>query len=79
MLVGQVALACVLLIAAGLLTKTFRALENAPLGFNPNHLLSVGIKLPGLKYHDAARQAKFYQELLEKIEALPENNRGDRR
>jgi putative ABC transport system permease protein len=71
MLVGQVALACVLLIAAGLLTKTFRALENAPLGFNPTHLLSVGIKLPGLKYHDAARQAKFYQELLEKIEALP--------
>jgi len=71
MLVGQVALACVLLMAAGLLTKTFRALEDAPLGFNPNYLLTVGIKLPGLKYHDAARQAKFYQEVLEKIEALP--------
>ena len=70
LIVGQVAFVCVLLITAGLLTKTFRALENEPLGFNPDHLLTVGIKLPSLKYNDAA-QAAFYQQLLEKVEALP--------
>jgi len=71
LIVGQVAFACVLLTAAGLLTQTFRALENAPLGFNPNHLLSVGIKLPGLKYREPIDQTRFYQQLLEKVEALP--------
>jgi predicted permease len=71
LIIGQVALACILLTGAGLLTQTFRALENEPLGFNPNDLLTVGLKLPGLKYHEPSDQAKFYQELLEKIEALP--------
>ena len=71
LIIGQVAFACVLLTGAGLLTRTFRALENEPLGFNPNHLLMVGIKLPGLKYHEPSDQAKFYEELLEKVERLP--------
>jgi putative ABC transport system permease protein len=71
LIIGQVAFACVLLTGAGLLTQTFRALENEPLGFNPNNLLTVGLKLPGLKYHEPRDQAKFYQELLEKIEELP--------
>jgi putative ABC transport system permease protein len=70
LVIGQVAFACVLLTGAGLLTRTFRALDNAPLGFNPNHLLTVGIKLPGLKYKPSD-QARFYQELLEKVERLP--------
>jgi putative ABC transport system permease protein len=71
LIVGQVAFVCVLLITAGLLTRTFRALENEPLGFNPDHLLTVGIKLPSLRYNDAA-QAAFYQQLLEKVQAVPE-------
>ncbi len=71
LIIGQVAFACVLLTGAGLLTQTFRALENEPLGFNPNNLLTVGLKLPGLKYYEPRDQAKFYQELLDKIEALP--------
>ena len=71
LIIAQVAFACVLLTGAGLLTQTFRALENEPLGFNPNHLLTVGLKLPGLKYHETIDQAAFYERLLEKIAALP--------
>jgi putative ABC transport system permease protein len=71
LIVGQVAFVSVLLITAGLLTRTFRALEKEPLGFSPDHLLTVGLKLPGLKYPDSARQAAFHQQLLEKVEALP--------
>lgn len=71
LIVGQVAFVCVLLITAGLLTRTFRALENEPLGFNPDHLLTVGLKLPSLKYPDTARYAAFHQQLLEKVQALP--------
>ena len=32
---------------------------------------AVGLKLPSLKYRDTAQQAAFYQQLLEKVEALP--------
>jgi putative ABC transport system permease protein len=71
LVIGQVAFACILLMAAGLLGQTFRALQNVPLGFDPNHLLTVGIKLPGLKYHEPIQQATFYQKLLEKVAALP--------
>jgi putative ABC transport system permease protein len=71
LVIGQVAFACILLMAAGLLTQTFRALQNVPLGFDPNHLLTAGIKLPGLKYHEPIQQATFYQQLLEKVAALP--------
>jgi predicted permease len=71
LVIGQVAFACVLLTGAGLLTQTFRALENVPLGFNPSHLLTVGIKVPGRKYHNEIDLATFYQQLLEKVVALP--------
>jgi predicted permease len=73
LIMGQVAFACVLLTGASLLTQTFRALENEALGFNPNNLLTVGLKLPGLKY-GAGKEDKltgFYQQLLEKVSALP--------
>ncbi|MBO0695566.1 MAG: ABC transporter permease, partial [Verrucomicrobia bacterium] len=73
LIVGQVAFACVLLTGATLLTRTFRALENEPLGFNPNNLLMVGLKLPGLKYGDGKEDklAAFYEQLLEKLSASP--------
>ena len=83
LIIGQVAFACILLIGAGLLIQTFRALENEPLGFNPNNLLTVGLKLPGLKYlspeeimgrNGDGKEEKlvaFYQQLLEKVSALP--------
>jgi predicted permease len=71
LVIGQVAFACVLLTGAGLLAQTFRALQNVPLGFDPNNVLTVGIKLPGLKYHEPIEQATFYQQLLEKVSTLP--------
>jgi putative ABC transport system permease protein len=71
-IIGQVAFVSVLLITAGLLTKTFQALQNEPLGFNPNNLLTIGLKLPALKYHEPTRQTAFHQQLLENVEALPE-------
>ena len=39
LVIGQVALACVLLIGAGLLLRSFLALQSAPLGFNNQHVL----------------------------------------
>ena len=76
LVIGQVALACVLLTGAGLLLKSFAALQSVRLGFQPNHVLTVQIKLPGLKYRDnpngPAEMAAFYRQLLEGIAALPD-------
>jgi predicted permease len=71
LIIAQVAFACVLLTGAGLLVQTFRALHDVPLGFDPSNVLTAGIKLPGSKYHKSVDQATFYQQLLDKVAALP--------
>jgi putative ABC transport system permease protein len=76
LVIGQVALACVLLTGAGLLLKSFAALQSVRLGFQPNHLLTMQIKLPGSKYrgnpNGPAEMAAFYRQLLEGIAGLPD-------
>jgi putative ABC transport system permease protein len=78
LVICQVALASLLLVSAGLLVQSFQALKNVPLGFDPNHLLTVGIKLPGSKYSNEPEEpanitsmVSFYNLLLEKIHSLP--------
>jgi putative ABC transport system permease protein len=75
LVIGQVALACVLLTGAGLLLKSFAALQNVRLGFDPGHVLAIQIKLPGLKYrgnpNGPAEMAALYRRLLEQIAGLP--------
>ncbi len=75
LVVGQVALACVLLVGAGLLIQSFRALQQVRLGFEPHGLLNVGLKLPGARYRDQPNKhaaiAAFHQRLLEAVQALP--------
>jgi putative ABC transport system permease protein len=78
LVVSQVALASVLLVSAGLLVQSLQTLQQAPLGFDPHHLLTAGIKLPGSKYSSerdqpakVAELATFYDRLLEKIRNLP--------
>lgn len=41
LIVAEIALTCVLLVTAGLFLRTFRALETAPLGFDPSNVTSV--------------------------------------
>ena len=72
MVTAQVALTCVLLIAAGLLIRSFYATQTVELGFNPNHLLVAGINLPAVKYEkDDAKVRAFWDELITKIRQVP--------
>jgi putative ABC transport system permease protein len=72
-LVGaQVALACMLLIGTGLLVRSFQAAQNAPLGFNPHHLLTLRINLNSQKYEtDGVQTRAFWDALISKICRLP--------
>ena len=68
----QVALACILMIGAGLLVRSFLTAQNAPLGFNPHRLLTVRIDLSSAKYEfDGVQTRNFWSELLEKARRLP--------
>jgi len=69
---AQVALTCVLLIAAGLLIRSFHATQTVKLGFNPSHLFTAGINLTSVKYeNDDVKTHAFWDELMTKIRRIP--------
>jgi predicted permease len=68
---GQVALASVLLIGAGLLLRSFLALQSAPLGFNSHNVLVADVYLASTKYADGEKRKVFFDSLLDKVRRLP--------
>jgi len=71
LVVAEIAMSLVLLIGAGLMIKSFAALQKVNIGFNPDNLVTMEISLPGSRYRDRAQIITFYQQLLQKVEALP--------
>jgi predicted permease len=69
--IAEVAAALVLLIAAGLLLKSFLRLTNVPAGFAAHNLLTAQIFLPDDKYSTAPQQTAFSSQLLDRISVLP--------
>lgn len=67
---GEVALAMVLLIGAGLMIRSFQALRSADKGFASEHVLTARLSLPD-DYRDQARWTTFYGQLLAHVSALP--------
>jgi putative ABC transport system permease protein len=69
--VAEMALALVLAAGAGLLLRSLTLLERVHPGFDPHNLLTFQLALPLAKYgNDAARQ-RFFQDVIERIRALP--------
>ena len=68
---AQVAAALVLLVAAGLLVKSFVRLTNVSSGLDPHNVLTARISLPLDKYPGDPQQAAFSAQLLDRIAALP--------
>jgi putative ABC transport system permease protein len=70
LVVGEVALAFVLLIGAGLLIRSFARLTEVDPGIDPRGVLTMDILLPFAKYGDG-RSVTFFQQTLERVRALP--------
>ena len=68
--VGELAVALVLLVGAGLLVKTFWKLRNVEPGFNPNHLLTMRVELPETRYKEVEPQTRFRAQALANINSL---------
>jgi putative ABC transport system permease protein len=73
LLVGaQVALACILLIGAGLLIRSFEAAQRAPLGFNSHNILTAELFLTSSTYEaDGVKTRAFWSAVLAKVRQLP--------
>jgi predicted permease len=71
LVVGQIALALVLTIGAGLLLRSFVTLLNVDPGFRAEHLLTLQIQLPTRIGTSPDSRRAFYATLFERIKALP--------
>jgi putative ABC transport system permease protein len=71
LIAGEVALAVVLLVGAGLLVRSLLRVQAIDPGFKATSVLSFDLSLPGSRYADDARRAAFYQTLFARLAALP--------
>jgi predicted permease len=71
LIVGELALSIVLLVAAGLLMRSFARLQMVPPGFNAANTLTLELTLTGRKYADAPAVFETYRRLWERLERLP--------
>jgi putative ABC transport system permease protein len=68
---GEIALAMVLLVGAGLLLRSFSKLMSVSPGFDAQHLVKADISLPRFQYSTPQQWAAFSDELLARIQAEP--------
>ena len=71
LVVAQVALAAVLLVASGLMVRTFIAIRDVPPGFrNPESILTMRISIPSAVVNDPAQTARTHEQIVRKLEAI---------
>ena len=71
LIIGEVAIAFVLLIGAGLLIRSFQRLREVHPGFQPDHLLTATVLLSRPKYAEPQSVLGFLHQLSERAGALP--------
>jgi predicted permease len=70
LVVSEIAFACVLLVAAGLLIRSFLRVLDVNLGFSPERSASVRVD-PGRRFKSAAEGYAYYDELLRRVRDVP--------
>lgn len=70
LVIGELALAVVVVVGAALLLRSFSALRGVDAGFDAERVLVLDLSLPTARY-DASRTTGFYRQLTEALERLP--------
>ncbi|HZM88284.1 MAG TPA: ABC transporter permease, partial [Blastocatellia bacterium] len=71
LVISEMAVAVTLLVAGGLMLKSFQRLQKLDLGFQQDNLLSVRMDLPQDKYRDQTQRAAFLTQTLDRVRSLP--------
>ena len=71
LVIGEVALALVLLVGAGLFLRSLASLEDVNPGFQPGGVITAGVSLPQPQYTEPAKRIAFYRAVLERLSNLP--------
>jgi predicted permease len=67
----EVGLTVVLLIASGLLLKSYQQLRSTSLGCITRNVLTMRFSLPEAKYSQPVQRVNFFESLLERVRSLP--------
>jgi putative ABC transport system permease protein len=67
---GEIALSLVLLVAAGLTVRSFIQVQRVSSGFDPEHVLTVGIA-PGSTRYTPAQRAEFWERVVRAVSQVP--------
>jgi putative ABC transport system permease protein len=71
LVVAEIALSLVLLISAGLLLTSFRQLMQVDPGFDAHNVLTLRLRMPDIKYPEAAQTTGFLNDVMRRVAALP--------
>jgi putative ABC transport system permease protein len=71
LVITEIALTLTLLVAAGLVLKSFSRLQSLSLGYEPRALFTARFELPWQKYNDRDKINSFAKALLDKVRGLP--------
>lgn len=67
----QAALGMVLLVSFGLLFRSLLHVESAPIGFDPQNVVTASVSLPVSRYSEPLAKTHFMQKAVERIHAMP--------
>jgi predicted permease len=71
LVIAQVALALLLLVGTGLLSKSFLQLMNVKLGFQAEHRTTATLTLSALQYRTLQQAAKLYDSVIDRVTSMP--------
>ena len=71
LVIGEIAIALVLLVVSGLLLRSFEKMRAVDLGFCPDHVLTASYSLPQKQYITQAAVDEFNHELIRRVQQLP--------
>jgi putative ABC transport system permease protein len=71
LVIGETALAVLLLVGAGLMIRSFVRFQSAQFGMDTHNVLTFAVSLPVQRYNDPARIRSFLQQANEKLQSLP--------
>ncbi len=69
--VGEIALAVVLLVGAGLMIRSFGTLRRVNPGFDARNVLTARVTVPTRRYPDEAKRIDFFASLVARLAAIP--------